>query len=323
MADFPDPLTGEVLKLQVANASKETRKAYAEGLIYEDSCIMLSADPGTGKSTLVLQMALQLSAGVPLFGSLVVPAPIKVYYIQKERPQKEVMERLFAFGTSIPINWDNLILDSSIQFVNLSNLSMAKTLAERIKRFEPKLVIVDPIGAGTAGLTKDEVANNFASLLNYIQSQVGNSYALTHHTSRESYDKDGDKIQKDKPFFGSQWLDALVTGHYHVTKTESGSRWRKTKDNYALLLKDLNLTYNGESMLSYLRTDGLNVHDRILNYIKVIKSSGKTTFTFREMVTNLGVSDSRARDTLALPTFLNLLSKHKSSGESTIYEILL
>ena len=313
-------MTGEELKQSILSLM-DKRHYYAEGLLYEKTNVMFSADPGIGKSMLALQAACQLATGLPLFGALHVPNPIKVYYIQKERPFIEVQERLNSFMQSLEITFDILVIDSAIQFLNLSDVSLAKPIVKRIEKFKPCVIFIDPIGAGLGGLTQDQIANNFCSVLNYIQSQIGNTYWLNHHTTKTQYTKEGDAIDKEKPFYGSQWLDAMVTGHYHLTHTEKGTGWRNTKDTLGVLFNKFQLEYDADSQLSYLSTGTLQAKDKVINFINSIKSHRKT-FKFIDISLSTGVSDAVLRDTLKLPTIANLFKKHKSIGEATLYELV-
>lgn len=317
--NLPDPLTGAPLE-EAINSPFVRRNAYAEGLLYEKTAIMISADPGTGKSILSLQLAVQLSSGLPLFGTLLVPHQLKVYYIQKERPQLEVMERLKTFKESIEINHSNLIIDSSLQTINLSQLKYRDDICNRILKHNPSLIIIDPIGAGLGGLSKDEIANDFCSMLTFIQQRIGNAYWLSHHTTKQQYAPDGTKVDKEKPFYGSQWLDAFVTGHYHITKTSEGSNWRKTKDNYGVLLNKFSLDYEGDTNLSYLKLDNMTAKDKVLNYINSIRSY-KKTFKFSELSLATGCVTDTLRHTLRDPIFNEVLERDKSIGEATLYKI--
>lgn len=321
LENLPDAFSGEVLKLSILSPLSN-RKYIAEGLLYDKTMLMVSADPGTGKSMIGLQVACQLATGVPLFGALQVPEPVKVYYIQKERPFLEVQERLALFFQTLDINFDNLVIDSAIQFINLSNLRLADELVRRISKHKPKVIVIDPIGAGLGGLTKDEVANNFCAMLNYIQSIIGNSYWLNHHTTKQQYTQDGERIDKEKPFYGSQWLDAMVTGHYHLTQTEKGTHWRRTKDTLGTLLKHFDLWYDPETQLSTLAAGSMTARDKVNNFINSIKEH-KQSFTFSELKSLTGVSDSILRDTLKLPSISSRFTKVKSIGEATLYKIII
>lgn len=318
---FPNepPLTGDALKRAV-EAQVEKRAVYAEGLLYENSAVMISADPGTGKSYLALQAAIQLATGLPLFGVLHVPKSIRVYYIQKERPSMEVFERLRTFADDIGIDWSNLTVDSALQFVNFSDPKNAEGIVSRILAFKPQLVIIDPIGAGLGGLSKDEIANNFCSVLTYVQNRVGNSFWLSHHTTKTSYDRDGIAVKKEKPFYGSQWLDAYVTGHYHVTKSTVGTDWRKTKDNYGVLLKNFKLEFDHDTGLSFMPVEGITVKDKVINYIKSVKGH-KNEFKFNDLLAICGCTMNTLRYTLREPLIADMLEKCKSSGNATLYRI--
>ena len=63
MLNLPPPVTGSNLK-DLVDSPKEKRPIIAQGFLHEKSVIMIAADPGTGKSLIALQAALQLSAGM-------------------------------------------------------------------------------------------------------------------------------------------------------------------------------------------------------------------------------------------------------------------
>src|SRR3990167_914442 len=104
--EISKPLTGndinEVLKQKIIH------EPIAEGLLYKGATLMLSSPPGLGKSSISIQAALQLSIGQPLFSSMYVPCPVRVWYIQMERDIREALERLqLMIGESTP-SFDNL-----------------------------------------------------------------------------------------------------------------------------------------------------------------------------------------------------------------------
>ena len=316
---LPDPVSGEELKRLVFDPTIK-RKSLIEGLLSEHSSIMISADPGTGKSYLMLQALIQYASGFPVFGGLPVENPGRVYIIQKERHIKEVLERLESFSDKIKINWDNIIIDSELQSLSLINPKVQDIVLARIAKFKPSILGIDPIGAGLGGLSKDETANEFCSFLTRIKNEVGNSDWLNHHTSRIQYSSDGSPVQKDKPFYGSQWLDAYVTGHYHITKNKDGTDWRNTKDTYSNLVKKFGLDFDPETGLSYVNKESMNAYDKVMSFIKSRKDNNQP-FTFKELQSQIGCTVSGLRYTLRQPLIKDLLLLSKSGYDSTLYTV--
>ena len=316
--NLPDPISGETLKTLVFNPAVK-RKPLIEGLLSEYSSTMISADPGTGKSYLMLQALIQYASGLPVFGGFAVEKPGLVYIIQKERAINEALERLETFSDKIHINWENIIIDTDLQALSFINQKVQEIVLKRLSRFKPSIICIDPIGAGLGGLSKDEVANEFCSFLTRIQHEIGNSFWLNHHTVKQQYDRDGVQIVREKPFYGSQWLDAFVTGHYHVSKTKEGTDWRNTKDTYSNLVHKFSLTFDPESGMSYASKESMTAVDKVRAFLASHKDSD-SYFTFKELQAGVGVSTPRLRYTLQLDFIKALITKVKRDGESTYYK---
>ena len=318
------PITGDTLKMMV-DSPLPKRPAIAEGLIFEKSCLMLAADPGCGKSMLSLQSAMELSAGLPVFSALPVSRPYRVYYIQKERPREEVLERLQALQKVIPWQAGNFYLDDELQRLNFTRPDHADIAINRIAGYNPEVIYIDPIYAGTGGLSKDEIASAFCDFLTQLMSKTGAAIWLNHHTVKQTsfMTYKGEQIEKDDPFYGSQWLKAHVTGSYYVKprQDQDGTVWSLKKSNHSNLLKELTLSYDPETMLSTLAVDYGKTHDRLLMFIARQRDLNKP-FTFRELMTFLGVSHSHARRLIETPHFSNILKKLKNKGRATLYTVL-
>src|SRR3990167_6813869 len=124
-------LTGEVLKTALNEINPE-RKALIEGFLYERSILMISADPGAGKSTLTAQAIAQMSCGLPVFGCLFVPRPIQCYYISFERGREEILERLKVMQDIIPMDFSNIYINDSFIGYNVLDLTHADFIINSI-----------------------------------------------------------------------------------------------------------------------------------------------------------------------------------------------
>lgn len=320
--DMDEPITGHQL-LEFINNPKERRKPIVEGLIYERSCVMFASHPGIGKSILTIQMCLEISAGLPVFGAFQ-SYPTRIYYIQKERPLDEVAERVEELQKTIPWNPDLFIVDSELQSFNLANEKNHDWIVNRIKRYEPGLVLIDPIGAGTPGLSKDEPANLFCNFLTKLQKETGATNILNHHVVKDSYSTTGDKVIKDDPFYGSQWLKAHVTGSYMIDEIEGGRKFSNKKDSHSNLIKNFEVAYDAETMVSTSKHDSYTYHDRAKQFFNSTKQL-KQRFIERKLREYLGCAPTTTRELFRTPPFdekSGIIKRHKSKGHATLYEVL-
>jgi len=294
------------------------RKPIIEGLAYERSCVVFGSLPGIGKSSITLQAMLELSAGLPVFGAFP-STPTRIHFIQKERTVDEILERVEAFEQFIPWKKDNIVIDSSLQSFNLAREDNFSWIIERIKAFNPGIIVIDPIGSGTPGLSSDEGANKFCNFLTMMQSDIGACHWLNHHSVKDSYSSDGKRIEKQDPFYGSQWLKAHVTGSFLMTETETGTKFVNKKDSHSNLLKQFELAYDPETLISTAKVENLNARDRIKQFCNAKFCVG-VAFTFRDILLGTRVSRTQLRGHLQEPLFKDFLIRTKASGKATLYK---
>lgn len=328
---FYEPaITGETLKQRLLD-QEEQAKPLVDGLLYENSIILISADPGLGKSTLIANMIAQMSSGLPVFGGLIVPRPLKCYYIPFERGEHEVLERLKHMEKVIPFTHSNLFIFSN------KNCPTPNLLDSRDQDFimasieqdckKPDVVIYDPIYACVNGGLSDETRVSIFTRFNTrLMKYFGCATWLNHHTVKTSYDRDGNAIEKEDPFYGSQFLKAHCTGAYYVKANQrsEGTIFIKKKDSHSNLIDKIPLRYEHETYTSVL--DGVSLDasakDKVLAAIRTFKGLNKP-FTFSDLKgCVIGVSNSRLRQLLCTPQIASMLEKSKSPGASTLYTVL-
>lgn len=319
---LPEPLSGQDL-IEFIKSPKKRRQPIVDGLIYENSVVMFASHPGIGKSMLLLQMCLEISAGLPVFGAFPSRAT-KIYYIQKERPLDEVAERVEEMQKIIPWNPDNFIIDSSLQTFSLANEKNHEWIIERIIKHSPGIIVIDPIGSGTPGLSKDEPANLFCNFSTALQQRSKATNIFAHHITKDSYTRDGQLIEKDDPFYGSQWLKAHVTGSYLIEETEAGRTFINKKSSHSNLIKQFDISYDSETMLSTTSFDSLTLTTKAKQYCNAVKKSG-ILFTEKQFRDFLGCAPTSSRELLRTPPLdekTGLLKRHKTKGHATLYEVL-
>jgi len=326
---YQPALTGETLKAAL-DATPDQRPAIIEGLLYENSTLLMSSDPGIGKSTLVANVIAQLSTGLPVFGHLFVPKPVTCYYIPFERGSQEIRERLKQIHEIIPMDFSRIFLfeNSSIVAPNLYEAADRLFLLDSIAQDCgcPDVVFYDPIYASVAGGLSDENKVSILTRFNtHLMSRFQCASWLNHHTGRKSYASDGTPIEKEDPYYGSTFLKAHCTASYYLKANDAktGTLLMNKKDTQGNLLRKIPLLYEPETYTSVMETSGpmLPMKDRLLMLLRQFKHDHKT-FSFRQLQGCLaGVSDSYLRVLLKTPPFKDSFKLDKSSGQPTLYEV--
>jgi len=319
--DIPQAVGGDALR-QMVLSEHETRVPLAEGFLYEETSLLISAEPGCGKSTISTQAAIELATGLPLFGFFHVPKPVKVLYIMCERSKTEVIERIKTINNYYPINYDNLVLTDEYQ--KLDYIKHYNILLDCIKRDCPdaKVIFFDPIYATVmGGLSQDVVASMFTRVMTYIAKNIGCTNWYNHHTVKATYGRDGQKINKDDPFYGSQWLKAHATGCYHMKSNDKGVNMIVKKDNYKILTERIELEYNPESELSYLSNyTKLSPKDRVLGYLRG-RRMDRRSFTFADLEVATQVCTRTLRGLVMHSSINDHLNVEKGPRNKNIYTV--
>lgn len=320
--DIGPALTGESL---TKSLEEETirRTAIAESFLYEQTILMLAADPGCGKSTISTQAAVELAAGLPLFGVFSVPKPVQVLYIQAERSIIEFLERLKVISKSLPLVTENLFITDEYQKFNLLNPDHGELFIECIKRDCPnaRIIIFDPIYSLVAGGLKEDVpASAFTKVMSRVQKETGSALWYNHHTVKTQYGSDGKVVDREDPFYGSQWLKAHCTGSYYMRKSDTGVTLINKKDNYNILAKSVQLDYNPETELCVVPTSELLAADKLKLFLRA-RVMDKKEFTFKEIQTQTGICTRTLRELLVHSSFKASLNVVSASKNRHIYTV--
>ncbi len=321
--------TSQELKSRVI-AQKESRPAIIEGLVHQKSVIMNSSDPGVGKSTVNAVIIAQSSIGLPVFGQLFVPKPVVSYYIPFERGAQEIEERFKHIQTVIPLEYDNIYINEKFMGMNVINENHADEIIMNISNDvgERKIDIIylDPIYSSVAGgLSGDEKASLFTRFSTRLQVEFDCAIFMSHHTVKTSYSSEtGQVIEKEDPFYGSQWLKAHCTGGFYMKRSinDTGPILINKKDSHSCLLPKISLTYEPETYTVFMQgiDKSIPAKDRLIMAYRTFKKSNKTV-TFREIQgCMMGVSDSHLRDLLRTPPFNTAFKKVNSIGTNTLYQ---
>lgn len=323
--------TGAVLRNEIHETPPE-RIPLIEGLLYEKSVLMTTADPAIGKSIIMACAIAQMSAGLPVFGFLNVPRPLRCYYVPFERGRHEIIERFRLLETVIPINYDYITINDNFIGMDVTNQIHAEEIINTMKEDAYcgiDVFLGDPMYAAVrGGLSSDEKASQVTAFSARIVHEFGCSNWWNHHNIKQTYANDGSPISKADPFYGSIWLKAHATAAYYMGRSESGGTiMENKKDSIGSCLSKIILDYDEDTHLCRavnLQESGV-IKDRALSFARNCFHA-KRTFTFKQFVAALGgvlsgVSTSYARSLLSTPPLVDNLSKRMSKGQATLYEI--
>jgi hypothetical protein len=145
----------------------------------------LYSAPGLGKSLFTLDMAANLSAGLPTLGF---PAkdPIKVLYLDQENGvESDVVPRLRAMGFEYP-DLDNFFYASFPELMKLDSKKGGEQLAFTLDNLKPGLVVFDTVARFVDGKENDNSTwNDFYNNAGIPLKSRGIAYVRLDHVGKD------------------------------------------------------------------------------------------------------------------------------------------
>ena len=310
-------MTGDDLR-RVILSPPPVGQALVEDFLHTTCCLMLTGETGKGKSVLAAQLALSLSSGTPLFSSLAISVPRRVYYMQLEGSFPEQLRRLHFMQKVIPVNTNNLYWDADRQTAPLSRYDrIAKAFSS-----PPEVVILDPIYKFTGGdLAKAEPALAVVRFSDHLMSSLGCSVVMLHHPHREKLTIYGKPIVEDDFYYGHSFLKNHVEVSY-VFKSldaegEHGQLIRK-KRREENTLETIDLIYHPETYTCSMlpRTSPLNKREQVEQFLA--SRTGQTT-SFVEVRSQIGLSTQFLRELQAEYEKSGALQVLREPGKRSIW----
>jgi RecA-family ATPase len=315
---------GDALR-EAVHASSEEKVPLIAGLIYSKTVTQIFADDGLGKSISVLNLALEASAGVPVFKALECPRPINIIWHCAERPLDEPFERIKSMLGDITPNFNNLVFDKEIQGINFSSvegltafLIRNTELQSRFENGKTDLIIIDPIYSITGGdLSSPKDAHTINHLIRRLQDYFNCAILYTHHSNRGQM-HEGKRTEGD--MFGSRFLRANITGQFHLRKTDDGVELVCKKNTYANLLSHIPLIFDEINQTLTMSTDyeEFGKRDRVLFFLRK-KFSEKKEFALREISNQLKVSDAYIRKIIGPYVRSGIITNKNIKGAKATY----
>lgn len=292
------PLTGPALRSAI-NHIPTSPTPIIEEFLYEQKTVLVSADTGVGKSTLIGQMAVALSSGTRLFSYLRIPRPRNVAYLQLEGSLDESLERMSFMEGELPINCDNLLWDVPMLDCR-DSVSVHRTL-DRLRGWNRQIdvIILDPIymAVGEEDLAKNVIAGYLVRFIDSLRRVFNCSVVLVHHTKKAQYASNtGKKIDEQDPFYGSGRIKWYVDAAYCVSQIEGGVVLSCKKSRAGNVFSELKLVFDPESFTNYVEGSRVETAPKELieRFLSQCLAQGKTTdFGEVQRETRLSVSTVR------------------------------
>ena len=330
MAEENNFYCGENLHKAVFETPAE-RKFNIHSLEPEHTITMWYAADGVGKSTLLLQKALELASGLNVFGGFPTKENANVIYVMTERHRYEAFERIQKMSQLYNFKWENFAITDQLQGFNILIQNDFMRFVEGIlkisKVFEDRggvaEVNIDPIYAIVPrGLTGEEGSGAVTQLCRRLQSELGCSVHFTHHSNRGVKDLDTGKRGKED-MYGSRFLSANCTGVFRIVNTHIGTDIIQEKDSLQCLTKKISLTFNDETYVSLM-----NLDDSIVTKAEKIKQfirncyTLKKDFTSTELDKETGVMPGYRRIQVSIQVDEGVLINLKPKGGEGLYRVL-
>jgi hypothetical protein len=115
-----------------------------KGFLKEGGGCLLIGSTGMGKSVLAEQIGISVAAGKNILGKITVPRPRKVLYVQSENAIDILHKDIPSIVKHIKANEKLVEKNFDVRYMfGLTNEEFGAYIEEDVKRFKPKLLIVD------------------------------------------------------------------------------------------------------------------------------------------------------------------------------------
>lgn len=267
------------------------REPIISELLYEGDVWMMSADAGSGKSTIVSNLALSISSGSPLFGVLTTRKK-RVYMLQTEGDYEESIERMRQMTKKIPVDQDYIAWDC-FKFLDLNHPDSIEETISRMVDFKPQVIIIDPIYKLTSQDISDGVgALQVVHFSDVLKDRFKSTVILIHHNTKETHViSDGRKFEKSDAYYGHSFIKNHVRTSYSLTLENNRQNpvMTRKKGRGSDSLEKIHLNYDAETMTCQMELKQGTVLDRIKIFANTCKLNSRST-DFHEVQTTCGLS---------------------------------
>lgn len=286
--------------------------------LYRGKTTIFYGDPSIGKTTIVLNLGVQLAAGLPVFDRLLCK-PSRVYFMLFETEPEEVAESLTSISTRYPIREDMLAFDTETIGMDCAQPQHVESIINRVKAFQPDAIIIDPLFMLVAGgLSKDEPSSNVVRFLRRLSHETNAATMALHHGKKEQFEK-GQKVPGS--YYGTIWLKAHCRVMWEVQEGENKSRvLTKRKDNLGVCRDKITLHYDHQSCTCSMEEEGdQTAKGRLIAHLGTFPPGcGLTSGTIAD---NMHISLRTLKTLFNDPDVLRLVDLERKNGCPTIWKV--
>lgn len=201
------------------------------GLLEHQERVILTAEPGAGKSVLLRQFAVCASSGIHPF-TLQPIKPVRVLHVDVENSVKQSRRhyrplRIQAGDRHQP---DNLRVEIRVQGIDLTQAADQAWLARAVRSAQPDILCIGPIYKLANGdPTEEKSAKPVAMALDQIRADHGCALLLEAHAAKASVTGSRNRKPPMEPYGWSGWMRWPEIGIW-LNKDGGLKHWRGARE---------------------------------------------------------------------------------------------
>jgi len=165
-----------------------------DGLVVENGIGLVSGEGGVGKSYILMELALALACGRPLFQNFPVTRPYKVLYVDQEMPEFASRARLGRMMRGVGLTEATVPIERLLVGYNgrlrLDNSGWTSGLRDFVSAYGIEFVLVDSLARTLQGPENDATtANNFFRAVSPMLQANGCGLVLLSHLRKRQLDE--------------------------------------------------------------------------------------------------------------------------------------
>lgn len=175
-----------------------------EGLLERADRLVLTGYEGLGKSTLMVQIAVCLAAGVHPFRPTRKVKPLRVTLIDRENSPRQLRRKVGPIAAAVNgLPRDSFFCLTDPTTINLARPAAVEWLAERARAYRPDVLMIGPLyKLHEDNLNEEGASRQIACALDRVRAEVGCALIIEAHSGHGETERD----RSVRPLGSSLWL---------------------------------------------------------------------------------------------------------------------